>query len=125
MTVKSAAPYVIAAVAGATLWVVTANLTDQREAWDAARYWNTAYPLGIAAVTILGYAAPKNGAWRLGLTLMLAQAVAWVIIARPYNTLGDGIVLFGLLSVPVGAMATLGAWLRRRRASPITTEAVQ
>ncbi len=104
---------VSAGLSGVVLWAGTTLLTGRREAWDAAAYWTMAYPAGIVMSAVLGYLATDR-AWRWGLVLMLAQAVALALLARDFSLLPLGLVLFGVLALPPMFAATVGA---RRRLS--------
>lgn len=104
--------YVLATVAGASLWLGTSALTGRREAWDASAYWSVAYPLGVALSAGLGFMNPVRP-WRWGLVVMLAQAVTLTFTAAGFGLLPLGLILFGILAVPPMIAARLAAWMRR------------
>lgn len=106
-------PYVVAAIAGAVLWVVAAKVSGRREAWDADIYWTTAYPIGIVVSAAAAFLWPSRRAWQFGLTLMLAQAVTLAVTARSFGLLPLGMILFGVLSIPLMATAALVSRWRR------------
>jgi len=109
--------YLLAAVIGAGLWLVTAQVTGTREAWDAGGYWMFAYPLAMVAAGALAYVAPHSGAWRLGLVLMLAQAAAMIASTGSGNLLPLGLVLFIVLAIPPAAVATVLSAIASNRKS--------
>lgn len=103
-------------VTGASLWLSTAALTGRREAWDASAYWSVTYPLGLLAAALLGFLAPDR-AWRWGLAIMLAQAVTLTIRSHDFGLLPLGLIMFGVLAVPLMLVARLAAGRRNR--SPV------
>lgn len=105
--------YILAIVGGAGLWVATARITGEREAWDASLYWTTAYPLAIVLAGALGFWAPVR-AWRWGLAIMLAQAVALAASTFEFGLLPLGAIVFCVLAVPAIAVSQVMAWLRPR-----------
>ena len=106
--------YGIAIGGGALLWLATAALTGEREAWDSSAYWTIAYPLSIVLAGVLGYQAPENPA-RWALAVMLAQAVALAFTAGGFGLLPLGMILFGVLALPGIAVAKGAARIRLRR----------
>lgn len=104
---------VLSLVAGAVLWVATTALTGRREAWDASAYWTVTYPLGLLVAGLLGWLAPDR-AWRWGLALMVAQAITMAILSREFGLLPLGLILFGVLAIPLILVGQLAA--RRARA---------
>lgn len=106
---------VSALVAGAVLWVATTTLTGRREAWDAPAYWTVTYPLGLLVAGLLGWLAPDR-AWRWGLALMVAQAITMAILSREFGLLPLGLIMFGVLAVPLILVGELAAWRSRARA---------
>lgn len=109
----ASAPIAIAAVVGAALWLATALLTGQREAWDAAAYWSIAYPLALMACAWLGYAFPKR-AWRWVLALFTAQFLA---MCGRNGELGNlwplGLAFFVVLALPGILVARLASRFRQ------------
>jgi hypothetical protein len=96
--------YAISALIGAVIWIAVTLASGRREAWDSGLYWTMGYPAGIAAAAVLGWMAPAR-AWRWGVTLMLAQAVALAAMANSWGLLPLGLILFGILSLPVAGAA--------------------
>jgi len=108
-------PFVLAAGVGALLWAATSLLTGRREAWDAAQYWSYAYPAGIAAAAGIAYTNPVPRAWRIGLTLMVAQAVTLAVMARSFTLLPLGLIVFAVLAIPPALAANMASrWGMRR-----------
>lgn len=105
----------IAALAGAALWMMFAALGGYAEAWDSPLYFPMALPLSVVSAAFLGALAPQR-AWRWGGWLMGGQAAALLMSAGPGSLLPLGLALFALLALPCMAASLLGAWLRRRAA---------
>lgn len=105
--------YLTSALVGAALWVGTVRVSGRREAWDAELYWTAAYPAAIVAAALLGALVPDR-AWRWGLVIMLAQAVAGAVLARSVGLLPLGMMLFGVLALMPMAAAVGAARLRGR-----------
>jgi len=106
--------YWAAGIGGAVLWALTSLLTESREAWDSPMYWSLTYPLCIVVSGFLGYLVPRN-AWRWGVTIMLVQAIALLVLSGgSWALLPLGLILFGILVLPCMAAATMMAALRRR-----------
>lgn len=110
--------FLIAALAGAGLWLATSWLSGRREAWDAPMYWSVAYPAAILISGILGYLAADQ-AWRWGLIIMLAQAVTMALVSSSFGLLPLGLIMFAVLAVPPMLVARFGAGLRAR-SSPVS-----
>lgn len=113
---KTAAPYVLAILAGMVLWFAASLLGGRREAWDSSVYWSLAYPLAIIVCAYIGHAWPQR-AWRAVLVLFAAQFVAMCIRNGEIGNLWPlGLVMFGVLALPGIAAAQLAArFLTRRR----------
>jgi hypothetical protein len=77
-----------AIIGGALLWLITAEISGRREAWDAPLYWVVAYPLSMILAGGLAYCVPDKP-WRWGLAVMLAQAV--VLIGGGFRSVTTGI----------------------------------
>jgi len=109
------APYYVAAAIGASLWTATTLLTGRREAWDASAYWSYAYPACVLIAGLIAGLAPASLPWKIGLSMMCAQAVALAFFARSFTLLPLGLILFAILGVPVMLGAMLGRGLARWR----------
>lgn len=107
---------VIAALAGAALWLATSSLSGRHEAWDAPMYWSVTYPAAILGSGILGYLSVDQ-AWRWGLIIMLAQAVTMALVSSDFSLLPLGLIMFAVLAVPPMLVARFAAGLRRRSSS--------
>jgi peptidoglycan/LPS O-acetylase OafA/YrhL len=107
------AAYAIAILGGAALWVLAAIFGGRREAWDAQLYWAVAYPICVLLAGALGYACPTR-AWRWGLTIMLVQALVLAFTAGDFSLLPLGLILSGVLALPLIGAAMLLARIRRR-----------
>lgn len=106
--------YLAAGVGGVMLWVLTSLLTENPEAWDSSLYWRLTYPFCILVSGFLGYRFPRR-AWRWGLTIMVVQAVAMLLMSGgSFGLLPLGLLLFGILALPCMAVASLMAAVRRR-----------
>ena len=105
----------IAALAGAGLWLALAALGGRAEAWDSPLYFPVGLPLAILVAALLGALAPVR-AWRWGGWLMGGQGAALLLTVGPGSLLPLGLVLFAVLALPCMLGALAGAWLRRRLA---------
>ena len=112
---NSAAPYVLAIVAGMALWFAASLAGGRREAWDSPVYWSVAYPLAIIVCVWIGHAWPQR-AWRAVLCLFAAQFVAMCIRNGELGNLWPlGLLVFAVLALPGIAAATLAARFFPRR----------
>jgi hypothetical protein len=105
----------IAALAGAGIWIALAAVSGRAEAWDSPLYFPVGLPLAIAVAALLGAVAPGR-AWRWGAWVMGGQAAALLLTVGPGSLLPLGLVLFAVLALPCMLGALAGAWLRRRLA---------
>lgn len=113
MNRSSAVPYVIAVIAGATLWAVGSAVSDRREAWDSGTYWTIFYPGAVAVCAVLGYFFPERP-WRWCMALFAAQFVAMALLAGEIGNLAPlGLILFGILSLPAIGAAKVASGLKR------------
>jgi len=108
------AAYAIAVVGGAALWIATAKVSGQVEAWEDSLYWSVAYPLSIALAGSLGYSVLRKP-WRWGLAVMLAQAFVHALTTSSLVLLPLGLTMFGVLALPAMGAALIMAALRKRR----------
>ena len=106
--------YAIAIGGGTALWLGTGAIAGVREAWDATLYWTITYPLGGVLAGFLGHAVPRR-AWRWGLAMMQAQALALLVTASDLGLAPLGLVLFALLAIPPIAVSMIMAGVRMRR----------
>jgi hypothetical protein len=106
-------PVAVAATIGAALWLVGAEFTGRREAWDSGLYWTVFYPLAVAACGLLGYLFPERPA-RSALALFLSQFVVMVLRSGEIGGLAPlGLAMMLVLALPGAAVAKLGAGMKR------------
>lgn len=97
-------------------WEIACRLSGQREAWDAAAYWQLAYPTFLVTAFFTGWFWPRS-AWFTWCAFAGGQVVA--MLAR--NPRGDhallpfGVMIMLVISVPLLLAAHLGGWWRQRR----------
>lgn len=103
--------WVVAIVGGGILWLATAALSGNREAWDSSAYWTVAYPLSIALAGWLGYRFPQRP-WRWGLAVMLVQALLLLMSGSGFGLWPLGLLLFSVLALPAIGVAQLMARVR-------------
>jgi len=103
----------VAIIGGALLWVLTAAISGRREAWDAPLYWSVTYPLSIVLAGGLAYRVPEKP-WRWGVAVMLAQAMAMAVSGAGLSLLPMGLIMFGVLALPLIVVARLLASIRLR-----------
>jgi hypothetical protein len=108
-------PYYVAAAVGAALWIATTLLTGRREAWDAGAYWSYAYPAGMVIAAAIGFVVPAARPWKIGLSMMFAQAMTLAFFARSFTLLPLGLILFGVMAAPVVLGATVGRAIAKWR----------
>ena len=112
-------PVLVASVGGAVLWLVTAALSGEREAWDSSAYWLLAYPIALLVCAYLGYAYPQRP-WRWALFLFEAQLIAMCLRNGELgNLLPLGVILFAILALPGMLVAKLAARLSNKTASEV------
>lgn len=113
--IRSYRLYFVAVVGGASLWLATTAVSGRNEAWDSPLYWQVTYPLCIALAAVLAYLEPVRP-WRWALAVMLIQPVVMTLTSgSSFGLLPLGLVLFGILAVPLVLATSFSAWLRRRR----------
>lgn len=112
-TEKSA--YLYACAAGAIAWIGTTLLTHRSEAWDASLYWVAAYPTLGLVLAWISFEMPLRP-WRWVLAAMFTQAGVLFLSDPSGNLLPLGLIVFGLLSLPLMIPASIGALLGRKRA---------
>lgn len=108
-------PWAVAVLGGAVLMFVAAVVSGRREAWDSGIYWVLFYPLSILACGVLGHRFPERP-WRWAFAFFLGQCLAMLLRTGELGNLFPlGVIVFGILSLPGMAVATLGAKLAGRR----------
>ena len=107
--------YVLAGMAGLTLWGVTAAVTGKREPWDTNAYWTVAYPLAVIGAAILGFLFPEKS-WRWAAVLMLMQFVVMIAMGSDFSLLPLGLIVLAVLGAPLALAGVVAAKLRGLRA---------
>jgi hypothetical protein len=102
--------YLLAAVCGAVIWMLIAQASGRREAWDSGLYFS----VGIPAVCLVSMACAffePNRSWRWGILPIVGQFI-WMLLSQgPGNLLPLGVIVFGVLSVPSIIAARIGAFI--------------
>lgn len=104
--------HILSAMAGLTLWAVTAVVTGKREPWDASLYWTVSYPLAVIGSALLGFLFPER-AWRWAAMLMLMQFVVMAAMGSGLGLLPLGLIVLAVLAAPAALAGVLAARLRR------------
>lgn len=113
MNLSSRAAYWTAIIGGAVLWQATAIVGGRREAWDSPLYFTVAYPLAMVLAGVLAYQHPDRS-WRFALATMWAQPVVMVLTSgSDFSLLPLGLIMFGVLALPLIAVATVVERKRR------------
>jgi hypothetical protein len=98
--------YLLAVAGGAAIWIVIAQVSGRKEAWDSGLYFSVGIPAVCALAFVLALFQPTR-IWRWGILPMAGQLVAMLLTAGGGNLLPLGVILMGVLSVP----AILAAWV--------------
>ena len=100
---------VLAIVAGAVIWGISALVIPKREPWDATVYWAVFYPLGIVAAAGLSLFDPSRPVL-LALLVYETQFVGMNIRAGELSNLWPlGMAMFAVMAVPAMIAAKLAA----------------
>jgi hypothetical protein len=106
--------YLVQAVIGIVIWWSCTALSGVAEAWDADHYFSFGYP--IMAVVAIGSGWSYGRGWSHGLVLMGSQALPLLTtVPSALNPYPDGMILLGLLSVPLVLLGAIASRLGRRR----------
>jgi hypothetical protein len=101
----------IAIIAGALAWIIPAQLSGHREAWDGRLWWVWLLSTGLAALA-LGFAAPRRW-WLWPILLMAAQFAAMMIQSKEVGALTPlGFILMAVIAGVLMLPAFVGAKLR-------------
>src|SRR5262245_12152503 len=112
-------PTMIACATGIAIWLICHMITSQREAWDSSFYWIVGYPAAAAVAVSLAVRYPHRS-WLWAILIFESQLVAqWIVSGEVGNLWPIGMVLFAVVSLPAGAIATIVA-RRSQRASDAT-----
>lgn len=103
--------YTLAIIGGAVLWQASATISGKSEAWDDPSYWSVTYPLSILFAGWLGYHFSEKP-WRWGFSIMFGQAGMMMLSNSSFGLLPLGLILFGLLALPVAVFAQIIARIR-------------
>ncbi len=107
--------YLVAAVCGATVWILVALASGRREAWDSGLYFSVGIPVVCLISLVFGFLEPSRS-WRWGVAPFMGQFV-WMLVANgPGNLLPLGVVVFGVLSLPSMLTARIGAYVATKSA---------
>lgn len=96
---RDAVLVIVAAAAGAAVWVAVAKLGGRREAWDSGLYWALAMPSMMVLSGVLAWIAPRK-AWRWAVVPFIGQFVAMVAMAGGGGLWPLGLALMLVLSLP-------------------------
>jgi hypothetical protein len=112
-------PTMIAFATGIAIWLICHLLTSTREPWDSSFYWIVGYPAAAAVAVFLAVRYPHRS-WLWAILIFESQLVAqWIVSGEVGNLWPIGMVLFAVVSLPAGALATIVA-RRSQRASDAT-----
>jgi hypothetical protein len=102
--------YLAAAVCGAAIWILIAQASGRREAWDSGLYFSVGIPALCLLSLGLAFLEPDRS-WRWGVLPLVGQFV-WMLLSQgPGNLLPLGVIVFGVLSVPSIIAARIGAFI--------------
>jgi len=106
--------YLLEAAIGIVGWWACVTLSGVAEAWDADHYFSFAYP--IFAVVAIGASWAYGRGWSHGLVIMMAQALPLMLtVPGELNPFPDGVLLLGVLSLPLMLLGSMASRLGRRR----------
>jgi len=101
--------YFAAAVCGAAIWILIAQASGRREAWDSNLYYSIGIPAACLISMAFAFFRPGRS-WRWGV-LPLAGQFVWTLVSQgPGNLLPLGVIVFGVLSIPSIIAARIGAF---------------
>lgn len=103
----------ISAIVGISIWLIISLVTGKQETWDSSYYFLYGVPLMMLMAGILGFISPIRP-WRWGVTIVFSQALILILQKPMANLLPLGLVLFGMLSLPVILAAYVGAFIRNK-----------
>jgi hypothetical protein len=108
--------YAIALLIGVVIWVVIAQLSGRREAWDSDLYFSFGMTAACVASFALGLIEPAR-AWRWGVLPFVGQFIAMLAMAGVGSLLPLGVIMLGILSIPAILTARLGAYVAMKRSA--------
>lgn len=95
------------------IWVLIVAATGKREAWDSSLYFSVGMPALCALAAVLGFIEPKR-TWRWGIAPLAGQFVSMLLMVGPGSLLPLGVIVFGVLSIPLIIAARLAAFVASR-----------
>jgi len=104
-------PFLIAALAGASIWALSPWITGQAEPWDAGLYYSGAL---LAAGLLSGAAVPKP-LWALYLGGIVGQALYLLLFVPPSPLMAVGLMFLLVWSLLLLVGAYAGARFSARR----------
>jgi hypothetical protein len=105
--------YIGAALFGAAIWMLIAQASGRREAWDSGLYFSVGIPAVCLVAMACAYVEP-NRSWRWGVLPLVGQFVWMLLSLGPGNLLPLGVIVFGVLSIPPIIAARVGAFIARK-----------
>ncbi|HEX7035378.1 MAG TPA: hypothetical protein VF210_06360 [Pseudomonadales bacterium] len=100
--------------ASLVVWLLVSAADGGGEAWDSGVYWSVGLPIIYGLGAVFGLVSTVN-VWRLALWSGIGQFTGLVLTAPGEPTLWPlGLVMMGVLSLPVAGLAQLGRALRNR-----------
>lgn len=100
--------YLLAALAGAAIWLFIAAISGRTEAWDTGSYFTVGIPLVCLVSAVCAYFAPEHS-WRWGVLPMIGQFLCLLVMKGGGNLLPLGVIVFAVLSIPSIVAARIGA----------------
>lgn len=101
--------------ASLVVWLLVSAAAGGREAWDSGVYWAVGLPVIYALGGVAGLLGRVN-VWRFALWSGIGQFAGLVLTAPGDLSLWPlGMVMMGVLSLPVAGVARLGRILKDRR----------
>jgi hypothetical protein len=107
--------YLVAAVCGAAIWILIAQASGRREAWDSGWYFSVGIPAVCLVSMALAFFEPDRS-WRWGVLPLVGQFLWMVLSQGPGNLLPLGVIVFAVLSVPSIIAAWIGALIATKTA---------
>jgi hypothetical protein len=105
--------YLVAAGCGAAVWIIVAQVSGRREAWDSGLYFSVGMPAVCLVSLAFAFFAPERS-WRWGVLPFAGQFVWMLLSEGPGNLLPLGVIVFAVLSLPAVVAARIGAYLSTR-----------
>ncbi len=113
--------YAAALMSGLLVWIAVSAAAGRREAWDSTWYFSVGIPFLCLVSMLLGFLAPDRS-WRWGVAPFAGQFLWMLLTQGPGNLLPQGVVMFGVLSVPSIFTARAGAFFARKYGQPMNPD---